>query len=380
MRFRISLAVMGLAGLFCLGTPQAVSAQSSQCADRETYDVTLRIRYMQVFCPNQNGVSVPVRLDDGLPPEFTGTLSYGTGTYEGSETVGRRAPRQRSHAGSFQAQLWFDGRAVTGVYDGSDGISRTRFSGTRDGDRCRLTSADNTATVDARCTPTTFSGVVRSTFSARVPFEVRFNAERTVRPTGAALAAANAFPLDRCGTMSMPAPRNQAELDALATYTLLSRGAAVASDWMCSTLYFGAAAARDDVQGMAAYSYGFSTDSPTPDEAMQTYWCQKAYRQARVTGVSSDLDAVNHFCPIDSIAALMTPAERRANNVSVVRAAQTEAAIRERAEAQARQAFDFAVAMMGSGGPDAPNSGEGDFNAARENRENVNRQLGRSPD
>jgi hypothetical protein len=327
---------------------------------------------------------------DILPPNFRGRISY-SGTHEGSVT--RAGPPLRSlrtrdilrsvtggttreYGGAFNLELTFQGNAVTGRFSGSGGIGSGTLSGTRSGSRCRLFNDLDGTVTEAECTRTRFIGEAhgqRGGASARTRIEAEAThfvdaaveererhfadasaaereqrvpaaGDRSTRQQAAGSAAARQpaalqhSGMARCWALGFAAPTSQADLDRIPTIQLLNRGQVMAAnrDWFCSSLYYGAAALRNDVQGMAAYSYSFSSEAPdqTPDRGLQVFWCQRAYRGARASGRSYELDAVNYFCPIETIAALMTPAERRANRVSEERAERISAEYQREVEAR----------------------------------------------
>ncbi len=139
------------------------------------------------------------------------------------------------------------------------------------------------------------------------------------------------------------------ELTITDVATLLGRGQrkAAAGDWEYARLFFGRAADLGDVQGMSALAYVYDDGFKNP--GMQIYWCRKAYRGARARGLLEfEIDAVNYFCPLNTFADLMTPQERKKNEVSIARARAKSEAIRREAEATSAVIRAFMSDMGGS--------------------------------
>jgi len=114
--------------------------------------------------------------------------------------------------------------------------------------------------------------------------------------------------------------------------------------------YFGRAAELGDVQGMAALAWIWAHSYQNTE--MGIYWCRQAYTAAKIHNEDYELDAVNYFCPIDSIRPLMTDEEFEQNKVSVARAEQ-EAQQNQR-DMEAVQAFAKSVSsLMGGYSDDA---------------------------
>ena len=379
----VSRPAQGPPGQECQTMPTQVNGQWSE----------------HVSCRGQDGIWRQLDADgrlpegDAFPVGFNGIARY-SGRYEGSQTtpgrpmnrlnlrnLARAVGSNQDYAGDYSVQIRIEGDRVSGQYSGSGGIATTNFKGTRIGTRCRLVNDRTGAMIDAECTASRFTGTVRSGPSERRSYEVSFNANRVHLATGRSMLepvpTREATSLSQCGPS---APRTQAQVDAMSTYDLLVRGQAMHRNWACSSLYFGAAALRGDAQGMAAYAYGFSADSPRPEPTMETYWCQRAYRTARANRDNDELDAVNYFCPIETIASLMTPEERRRNQVSVVRSQQTSEAIRAQAEAQVRAIMEFALSNVSGQRPAGYHKqAENDLEASRLQRESFDRQSGKEP-
>jgi hypothetical protein len=113
---------------------------------------------------------------DVLPPDFRGRISY-RGTHQGQ--VNHAGPPLRSlrigdivrsatggrteqHAGAYELELSFDGRAVSGRYSGTGGLPSGTLSGTRDGSSCRLVDDRYGSVIDAECTRSRFIGESRT--------------------------------------------------------------------------------------------------------------------------------------------------------------------------------------------------------------------------
>ncbi len=126
--------------------------------------------------PPASNVDISASADDILPPDFRGRISY-RGTHEGQ--LSRAGPPLRSlrvrdvmrsatggstreFAGAYNLEMTFEGRAVSGRYSGTGGISSGSFTGTRDGDRCRLIDDRSGTVTEAFCTRTRFYAEVRA--------------------------------------------------------------------------------------------------------------------------------------------------------------------------------------------------------------------------
>jgi hypothetical protein len=130
--------------------------------------------------------------------------------------------------------------------------------------------------------------------------------------------------------------RMTAALQITSVIDLLQRGQLFSSrgDWEYARFYFGRAAALGDVQGMAAL--GWVHGERFGDPVGEVYWCRKAFAGARQSRRDFEIDAVNHFCPLETFSGMMTRAERKANEISIQRAAKTAGDIQRSAEALTR--------------------------------------------
>lgn len=134
---------------------------------------------------------------------------------------------------------------------------------------------------------------------------------------------------------------------------MLQRGQSYAAQnqWEFSRFYFGRAAHLGDVQGMSALGWVYAERFNDPISAV--YWCRKAFSKARISKRDFEIDAVNHFCPIESFKDMMTPQERAANQVSINRANATSGEIQRNAEAVAKL-----VLFLTASGEGHPQHGE----------------------
>ncbi|HST37693.1 MAG TPA: hypothetical protein VLK25_13820 [Allosphingosinicella sp.] len=325
--------------------------------------------------------------DETLPPDFRGRI-----TYEGSYTAelvrprARNAPQSRN-GGAITFDVSFDGNRISGSFTGVGGIGQGSFTGTRNGADCTIiepTGARNTV----RCDRNFWGGENHTAPGAPQAAVVRIQA-RATKPSSAAAEALGqessqrvsggqqSSPtqvvnvrrgqnlvdprMARCRDIGFSAPTSQADLDRLQVIDLLNRGYVMANrpDTYCSSLFYGAAALRGDVQGMAGYSSFFRAESINPDRESQIYWCQRAYQGARTSGRTWERDAVNYFCPIETFAALMTPAERRANQVSVERMERLSSERRAEIEARGRAVWESLMVSSSSSGNRTCRSGYG---------------------
>jgi hypothetical protein len=130
---------------------------------------------------------------DTLRADFHGRIVY-SGSYSGKQSIPGRTLRRldlgsllesamsgssRQYSGGYNVQIEVNGNAVSGRYGGSGGIDSVTFSGTRNGDACRLFDDSSGAAILARCTASTFAGTVASPVGARQPYKIQFEAQAT---------------------------------------------------------------------------------------------------------------------------------------------------------------------------------------------------------
>ncbi|HYJ30802.1 MAG TPA: hypothetical protein VEW25_10735 [Allosphingosinicella sp.] len=130
---------------------------------------------------------------EAFPPDFRGRISY-SGTYEGRVANRGRPLRRldvrsiiasatsgnsRGYAGGYTVEMEINGNAVTGRYSGTGGIDRGTFSGTRSGSNCRLFDDRSASATVAECTPTRFTGNVRSAEGSNPSFRISFETHAT---------------------------------------------------------------------------------------------------------------------------------------------------------------------------------------------------------
>ncbi|MCB1323464.1 MAG: sel1 repeat family protein [Leptospiraceae bacterium] len=132
------------------------------------------------------------------------------------------------------------------------------------------------------------------------------------------------------------------------------------SDREDQRFYFGRAAYLGDIQGMAALGWVYGERFKNP--GMQIYWCRKAFRSWRLSREDFEIDAINHFCPLETFDVLMTSQERAANEVSRARAK----AKYEELKRDAEFAAELARVVVATGSSDAEAMVERDIRAARD--------------
>ena len=112
---------------------------------------------------------------DAIPANFRGQISY-SGTHQGQLVAARRT---REYSGHYNLELEINGSTLRGRYSGTGGINSGTVSGTRTGNRCRLTDDRWGTVTEAECTRSRFAGTARSPQVAQRQTRMNIDARAT---------------------------------------------------------------------------------------------------------------------------------------------------------------------------------------------------------
>lgn len=196
----LRLLAVALAGLLCTLSAKAF-AQAETCREMTRYEDGGPVRV--TLCKDRTGQWRTVaerpgimasdggrsstQTPDIVPAGFRGEITY-RGTYSGSEQIRQRQRGRMTYtmvdqpySGNATYSLRFEGSRVIGTWQVTrrGRMMTGRFSGTRDGNVCRLFDEATRAPHVATCNSKTFNGSARNGASERVTWRTEFSANAT---------------------------------------------------------------------------------------------------------------------------------------------------------------------------------------------------------